>query len=191
MGMKRTFVACSVLFGTASMSLSQSDPRVECPVPLPDRASLPQIISCLQQLQVSAIPAGAVVAFDRADGCPGGWVDVGESAPDQFAGRVLVVAGPATKRTPERASTSERPRDSQGGEENVVLTEEHLPQHDHSTGIFNQLLGKTGRDTYDYTVEGPPSGPSLGEAFPMAPVGGDQAHNNMPPFIALTMCKKE
>ncbi|NEN94742.1 MAG: hypothetical protein F6K50_04140 [Moorea sp. SIO3I7] len=76
-----------------------------------------------------------------------------------------------------------------GGEETVLLEVKHMPKHDHSPdNVFNRLLMHNGYYTKgDYTDSNDGSGsePNLRYSKAMATKGGDQRHENRPPFYAL------
>lgn len=88
------------------------------------------------------------------------------------------------------------PQGSTGGVENVTLTEMEMPAHSHTCngltgglevpspkGAFLPQYGKTGAQFYAelpsdaYTI--------MMNTFTMTPVGGNQAHTNMSPFLAF------
>ncbi|RMF40616.1 MAG: hypothetical protein D6754_02765 [Alphaproteobacteria bacterium] len=89
-----------------------------------------------------AIPPGAVLAFDRKDGCPAGWSDLGKDEPDRFAGRMLIAIGPRKDR-PDNQTTLERAFDAQGGEERVTLTIPQMPRHFHRVGDHHSRLASS------------------------------------------------
>ncbi|UTA68941.1 MULTISPECIES: phage tail protein [Emticicia] len=85
-----------------------------------------------------------------------------------------------------------RERGQKGGEEKVTLTLSHIPPHTHtysalsgsreSTDPQNNYLGNTASNFY---VEAKPADNLVAMAAgAISPIGG-QAHENMPPFIAL------
>ena len=117
------------------------------------------------------VPAGAVVAFDL-DRCPDGWV-----IHDDAAGRFVIGTG----------GVPQLGRGDIGGRARVVLTINEMPAHSHQ----NPVLSTTG-DSASYRLrEG--GGPATfgGEhARPTQVVGGDQPHENMPPYVALRFCTK-
>ena len=121
------------------------------------------------------VPTGAVVPFDKPDGCPPGW------APFQSDGsRFIVGVGPGYGYR------------STGGSEEVRLDVEHMPNHGHLVGPFEYGYGVDGgghprRFNAD---DGPPSDGNVGNVEAM-PVGGGQAHENRPPYIALFFCRKD
>ncbi len=67
-----------------------------------------------------------------------------------------------------------------------------MPRHNHDNsnqhGVFNGLLltncWSTRKDV-DYTCREP----NLDGTMPIKEAGGDQAHNNMPPYVVLNVCK--
>ena len=139
-----------------------------------------------EKAHFDALPSGAIVAFaDAPDGAmkrscndlPGDWENF------TFAdGRFILGAGILGDRTYMSGSKSGSPE--------VALTKEHIPAHDHEVDA-NLLLWKNG--------SGPKLGPSVSSAnivdndlkvkVKNNELPGD-AHDNMPPYIALTWCKK-
>lgn len=129
------------------------------------------------------INSGAVIAFDMNE-CPQGWQNVSQLNQRKFSGRVLLIAGPATTRNPESQSTSQRQYNGNGGEggqQSVLLTIENMPNHNHG-GIWGGTDKKMGmRNEHEAHTSGRKQ--VLNE-------GGDIPHENMPPFVAMTFCKK-
>lgn len=118
----------------------------------------------------SLVPSGAVVAFDRREGCPDGW--------DPFtkgAGRVIVGEG--------EGDGVYRVFDDRGGKSVVRLEPNQMPEHRH----VNRWLAKELREG-DVGWIGKLG--VIGETVQTANTGGGQAHENMPPFIVLYYCKK-
>lgn len=141
---------------------------------------------------IGLVPSGAVVAFDMENGCPSGWTDIGKEDPVRFAGRTLVAVGPAVgdRRQPGEG-TRARVYGAEGGQEAVVLEERQMPVHHHPMRIYRQSAG--GEDTLEprqFSAETPRDdrGGILGEG--VGPAGKGEAHNNMPPYIALYFCRK-
>lgn len=66
---------------------------------------------------------------------------------------------------------------SVGGEAEVKLDVEHMPKHSHQFSIIG-----IGSGTYNYNLKDLPVG--TGEHYSTGEVGGDQPHNNMPPYVA-------
>jgi hypothetical protein len=70
---------------------------------------------------------------------------------------------------------------SSGGEEEVQLTVEQLPSHSHSFGygIATDAPGvsPTVMSSQNYTVN-------------TAPTGGDEPHNNIPPYVAVNIWQR-
>ena len=139
-------------------------------------------------------PEESIIVVDDERGCPAGWIDVAEEAPQLFAGRMVVAAGFFEERVPRRFH-------DKGGIEAVILKEEHMPKHSHEI----EDPGHSHRSLWlGDIVEGgsigfPGKRGEIGEAVKtghnttrimIQETGGDQSHNNMPPYIALYFCKK-
>ena len=129
------------------------------------------------------IDPGAIVAFDLND-CPAGWDNVAQLDQRKFAGRTLVIAGPATVRNPESQNTTQRSHNGNGGEggqESVTLTLSQIPTHNHG-GLWGGTESIQGmRNEHKNDTAGRKQ---------IEPDGGGQPHNNMPPFVVATFCKK-
>lgn len=170
------FATCLMLSVSPSV-FAQEQPTNICPNPLPNEAGLDAIIACVQSLQRESVPSGAVVAFDRPEGCPDGWADMGQV----WRGRTLVAAVSDTNDTYGFRRS--------GGEESVKLEPWHLPPHSHSmtlTGRWGDQYG--GPHGWGHDAGGQPP-------VTLRTSNGDglqgEAHYNMPPYIALYYCKKD
>jgi hypothetical protein len=123
---------------------------------------------------LSPIPRGTVGAFELAE-CPSGW--------DNFAagaGRTIIGVGQGNGLT-------SRILLEQGGEEMHTLTEAEMPSHTHAYDDQTQSLNNGG-----WGDGGGDDGPAWrGQGIPTSATGGNQPHNNMPPYLALLFCKKQ
>jgi hypothetical protein len=139
---------------------------------------------------VGLTPAGAVMAFDLKEGCPTGW-----SPYTKAWGRFLVGAMADKDRNQipggfirdsRGVNLSPRAFGEPGGEEMHLLTEPEMPKHSHQQ-VWGQGNGTLG------SAEGESVRRFPGRALDQNTLdkGGDTAHNNMPPYIALYFCKKE
>lgn len=137
---------------------------------------------------LGVMPIGAVIAFDQKDGCPSGWTDLGKQDPERFAGRGIIAVGPHVERN-EGKTTRARALHDEGGEEMHRLTESEMPTHYHSIGSL--IKDKFIPDNIDVLTIGTPSSKSPEQIRRTGATGGDQYHNNMQPFIALYLCKKQ
>lgn len=133
---------------------------------------------------------GAVVAFDRPEGCPDGWSEYTDAY-----GRVVVGAIPNGRVPPAQMSHQvEDFRDYFLGikrsEERVALTVEQMPPHTHGLDMFNA-------PNHDGTGGAHPQGGDYQREFLFVNSGSTRqtgqglSHNNMPPYIALKFCKKD
>lgn len=143
--------------------------------PLNDRLDILEF----RQSDLNMVPATgnhpetkAIVAFTSAKGektCPEGWSPF-EEAKDRF----IVGAGGKYPTVEEI-----------GGEETVTLSVEQMPTHRHIQ-TWGQGHGVDpaawGNNLQKYKTE------SLGYT---RSEGGNEAHNNMPPYIVLYFCKKD
>lgn len=125
-----------------------------------------------------------------------GWeiYGTGESENTALRGRILTQAtknpgGGATTQLSVTGGVSERDALSSAGSETHQLTVDEIPKHDHADGSYNKLLKVDGTLTVDGT-DSSASEPNLVSAGTLQSVGGDQAHNNMPPVFAVWCLRK-
>ena len=71
-----------------------------------------------------------------------------------------------------------------GGEAEVTLTIDEMPSHDHTRGLEDFYFRYDSETLSD--VDAPILGAAQRWAFPgVLPQGGDQPHNNLPPYVML------
>lgn len=170
----------------------------------------------VETLLVPDLPGGAVVAFDGD--CPSdlGWVPFDDGAGKILLGAgqgTLVATGPHNgDRDPgQEVPLTAAAAGAQGGFETHVLTINEMPSHSHNAG----RLSIGAEDQFDFLhqteagIATNNGGSSIGALFGDENVaradfgkhdhiitgsteeaGGKVAHNNMPPYIALSFCKK-
>lgn len=114
------------------------------------------------------VPSGAVLAFDQ-ESCPEGWEDFNSGA-----GRVVIGVG-------KSQGLTERKHLDVGGSETHLLTIDEMPAHDHGGlwGGGESMAGMNNGDRYHTAGHNK-----------IRSDGGGKPHNNMPPFIALRLCRK-
>lgn len=80
---------------------------------------------------------------------------------------------------------SNRPLGQRGGQEDVTLTTPEMPAHDHDIvlGAGGPSSGTGGQHPQISNLS-----TNSGDSISTSGVGGGQAHNNMPPFLALNYC---
>lgn len=83
---------------------------------------------------------------------------------------------------PAQETRALRPYDDTGGNALVTLTIEQIPSHRHLYERQTDTGGGCGLDGCGFHSEYPVKETTA--------AGGSQPHNNMPPYIALTYCKK-
>jgi hypothetical protein len=141
---------------------------------------------------VGLTPPGAVLAFDRKDGCPTGW----QSYPQAWGRFIIgaVEAGDIRKipggfiRDARGVDLTPKPFGEPNGEEMHVLTEPEMPVHIHSLKLDSRWGDKTDMKSFGWGGDNGLGAPQL-EASTL-PAGGSAAHNNMPPYVALYFCRK-
>ena len=74
---------------------------------------------------------------------------------------------------------------AQGGANSVTLTVAQMPAHDHDTDLDGYKVFATGPNGMGFIGYGGPGG-YPGGYVNMQDTGGDQAHENRPPYYALT-----
>lgn len=137
-------------------------------------------------------PSGAVVAFDRTEGCPSkdeGW----EPFEPAISRVILGAVGPSrsaevpvgvTDENGNRLTAHQFRRD--GGEEAHVLTIPEIPEHTHG-GVFQS----SGFSFEHHQSNDRLPGQQWDWGRETKSAGGGAPHNNLPPYIALYYCKKQ
>ena len=157
-------------------------------------ARLAAALARVDALEASMAPfadaSGAVVAFnrDRQRGsiCPRGW-----SYFEAAGGRLIVGAGEHDNGLRKYPSFVENPSQAIGGEESHVLTLDEMPRHNHANGAYQYLMMSNGDSTTNGRGLDPTRGePNLMHIGEIVAQGGDQPHNNLPPYVALYYCLK-
>ena len=157
-----------------------------------------------------AMPPGAIVAIDDANGCPSGWT------PYTLAyGRMIVGA---TLDGEPTSGLTRRQFGERGGEEVVALTLSQLPSFnpietvDGPQAVLSSLQSNRAPRAQTLTSEAgidaredgfrfasgaaiPSDAPDIMSTtfrfLDVPNVGGGQPHNNMSPYIALYFCRKD
>ena len=143
------------------------------------------------------LPTGSIIAYNQTT-APTGWAicDGSRGTPD-LRGRFIFGNG------------GSRGMNSTGGAETVALTEGQMPHHNHSGSTstngnhnhFTNIYKGFGRDCRNCThnfqpLQGSDGGLGTNDAgnhshtFTTDHKGGNQAHENMPPFYVLTYIMK-
>lgn len=151
----------------------------------------------------TSIPPGAVVAFTIP--CP---TELGWSTHTDSYARMIVGAIPNGGKPSEMLHSVENHQNYYAGErhgdERVTLTKGEMPNHTHQ---LSTAQGDNWHDGLAGIVAGEPPNQAAGIHYKFDPtprdgghgpvpealeyVGGNQPHNNMPPYIALYYCKKD
>ena len=131
--------------------------------------------------RASLVPSGAVVAFDREDGCPPGWSEYRDAD-----GRFIVGTGRHTEHDAYGNEVADLEFGEEGGERTHRLSVSEMPGHAHRQWFANgERFGGPGPEIDLRSAEQD----LRGVQFDSALAGGDTPHNNMPPFIALRFCR--
>ena len=144
---------------------------------------LPEMEEDIKDLQsnisnIISIPKDAVLAFASAS-CPVGWGIYKEAT-----GRVIVGSGLGI-------SLSPRVFEQTGGSEAHKLTLSEIPKHAHSH-VDDSVAYKPASRYEGLRTEfkGDSSVGLTHSARTTGAQGANMAHNNMPPFVVLTLCKQ-
>lgn len=132
------------------------------------------------------MPKGAVVAFNSVNGCPVGW-----QLFTPALGRMIVGATQDAQVDNDKTSLTQRQLLDTGGAEKHRLSVAEMPSHNHTNGHYRYLLKSRGFNTYHGKDDKTSGEPNLKCIASIKASGGGQAHNNMPPFIALYYCQKQ
>jgi microcystin-dependent protein len=125
-----------------------------------------------ESIKFQLLPTGTILAFN-GDTAPAGWAicDGNNSTPD-LRGRFILGSG-------QGAGLTARVRQQTGGVEKHKLTVAEMPSHSHSYTKFPGTSGDIASDRY-WAASGDRTSTE----------GGDQPHENMPPFYVLTYIMK-
>ena len=131
-------------------------------------------------VSINNFPSGAVVAFDREDGCPSGWSEYRDAD-----GRFVVGTGRHSVHDAYGNELPELELGREGGERTHRLLVKEMPEHNHRHWFS------------DGTGEGPEAdfrpdetfGRNRARRYDTTATGGNEPHNNMPPYIALRFCR--
>ena len=147
------------------------------------------IIERLQQLEdqlrtertVSInVPHSAIVAFDSNE-CPAGWRRFARGA-----GRVIVGTGRHSQFDEYGNELAPWTHGTDGGSRSHQLVTAEMPVHAH-TYVFS-----TGRNSPQHVDQSPDEfGYKNLPNHPTGSAGGGEPHNNMPPFLALSLCERD
>ena len=202
----RTFAFIAVFIGSASAGLAQSSAELCAKSKMlsdDSKANRTALLDCISSLAKSAIPIGAVMAFNGECPTKEGWEPFTDGQGKFILGAgegILVPSGP------HNPSGDLDPRGltkiglgDQGGSEEHSLTQDEMPGHRHSIqGLGNRDGNGTNirADSLSLIENGYSRGviASIDLGFTYFTGGteeGTTPHNNMPPFIALNLCEKK
>ncbi|MCY0094397.1 hypothetical protein [Hoeflea ulvae] len=146
--------------------------------------------------QIGGVPPGAVIAFDIEDGkpCPAGWESFKSARARTIIGAGDPSEAPGKMRYDQNGELlSTYIRGQHYGEERVQLFKRNFPSHSHSVPFSStstensRPFGLIEEQNSNYSTRVAVSGASTDSSA----YGGDEAHNNMQPYIALYYCKKD
>jgi microcystin-dependent protein len=127
-----------------------------------------------------SLPKGSVIAWSGAlVDIPYGWALCdGSNGRPNLTGRFIVGAGRPTGDISANPNTLSY--GTNGGEQQHKLTIAEIPSHDH--GITQEFCAQAGGSAWLYSTS---NYGQLLDAFQSANQGGNQYHNNMPPYYVL------
>ncbi len=148
--------------------------------------------------KLNLLPRGTIVAYNQ-NTPPEGWAlcDGSNGSPD-LRGRFILSAG-------QGRNLSNRPLNQTGGEETVTLGVHQMPQHNHGANVSDpghqhhmiEGMGIVYAGNSWYARDGGFGGAhprtnstTTGISVSIGHTGGNQAHENMPPFYVLTYIMK-
>ncbi len=142
-----------------------------------------------------ALLQGAVVAFDRSQTegtCPAGW-----KLFKPAGGRFIVGAGTHDNKDmggndlTNYPAFKDKPTEAVGGEEKHLLTKEEMPSHDHGGRTLGSDHLFWADETGAFAVRGPGDFANhikKDHTHGITAEGQGQAHNTLPPYVALYYC---
>jgi len=128
---------------------------------------------------MGSVPSRVIVMWSGSlNQIPSGWVLCnGQNGTPNLTNQFVIGAG------------NRYPVGRTGGQEQVTLTTQQMPIHNHSNGEFRYLLKSDGNQTMadsNWTV----AEPNLAHQGQILNAGGNQPHENMPPYYALAFIMK-
>lgn len=131
--------------------------------------------------QSSPIPQGVITMWSgAANNVPGGWALCnGANNTPNLLDKFIVAAG------------ANYAVGATGGADTVILNVSQMPSHNHTNGDYNQLLTKRSDGKWTNDGSDTTSGePDIVHSADMQSSGGNQAHENRPPYYALAYIMK-
>ena len=156
-------------------------------VPRQQLLSAPYAIQA--EYALHGVPTGTIVAY-YANTAPEGWLLCnGQTIPNESKyAKLRELVGGSTPNLQDRFIVGKGSRNlgQIGGEETHTLTIAEMPTHDHINGVFRFLLTVDGVCTV-IQCDGNSTGlePTLNRRGDILAQGGNQPHNNMPPYMTL------
>jgi microcystin-dependent protein len=150
------------------------------------------------------IPKGGIIMWSGSlANIPAGWAlcDGANGTPDLRSRFIVGAGGQGTRKPTEGRNANGNPIPTffstlsayqvgdADGEEKHQTTAGEMPAHNHHDGTFKFLLKVDGKRTHKDSDDSPTE-PNLVETREMRSTGGNQPHENRPPFLALAFIMK-
>lgn len=130
------------------------------------------IFEQLSDETAKTIQPDTLAFFDRSD-CPEGWEEF-----EKGAGRFLIGKG------------GDYTFEKEGGKAEVSLEEKHMPPHEHKLPVYIHGTMDKNQLKLDALQGAPKKGNYFNNPRSTDKRGKGEPHPNMPPFLALTLCRK-
>ena len=140
----------------------------------------------------SHIPKGAVLAFDRSEGCPTGWRTFAPATARFIVGAGTTFEGGLSRDNDGQPLSPKAPREAKG-QENHKLLKAELPAEPVQITVFQSPEGSLGGG---YPIHRFIGGDGIGATGAFVeknskPLGRGEPYSTLPPYIALLYCVKE
>lgn len=165
---------------------------------VPSSKTSTNLASSIATISTESIPSGAIIMWSGSStNIPSGWALCnGQNGTPNLIGRFVLGADNTTQTEASESGPSDQyPPHETGGEATVKLTILQLPAHDHieRVGDNGQIkdaayLSRTSSSSYrrlESTTIGMPT-----SVLTTGATGGNESHNNMPPYYTLCYIMK-
>jgi microcystin-dependent protein len=217
---RKQSISALTLCGMIFVNESYAQERCNLDDVINDKMDVTASLACIaKEIKYQQMPAGSVVAFSQKCPVAFGWSEYAEGAGKFILGAgqgIIRYRGPhRPDGAKESATLTSVDSGDQGGEEAHLLTIPEMPKHNHGgvakeksrndtideeKGVGVRLLANAD-DDYSTGERGRADKTGLKinvsqkykdqPQYTIETDGGDELHNNMPPYISLFFCKKD